>query len=158
MKTGRNNNYQESTGCRAEFKWHGRVWVWNEFALPASRESILVEGMEAFKDLSQSWCRYELHQKQSLDKEHYLPLLCWREKVNSQGLTWCSHWAAPAGPFFPSKCYLFVYFVCATFVAFFIICWIFIYLFNPLQNAVSEAMWGSLTSAFTVAFVFSHIL
>ena len=41
MKTGRDNNYQwklPSTGCRAELKWHGRVWDCSEFTLPASEK------------------------------------------------------------------------------------------------------------------------
>lgn len=94
MKMERDNNYQwkwSSTGCRVELKWRGRVWGWSEFTLPASRESVPVEGPDLFKNLSQSWCRYELHQKESLDKAHNVLLLCQRGKVNSQGLTWCSH-------------------------------------------------------------------
>lgn len=159
MKMGRDSNYQwklPSTGCRAEFQWHGRPRDWSEFTLPASRQNVPVEGPD--RDFSQGWCWYELHRKESLDKAHNLPLLCQRGKVNSQGLTWCSRWAVPAGPFFPSKGCLSVYFACATFVAFFINMLDFYFFFNPFQNAASEAVWVLLTPAFTVALLCSQMV
>lgn len=101
---GRNHNYQwklPSTGRRTQFWLHASPRGWSEFTLPASRESVPVEAWD--QDFSQGWCWHELHLKESLDKAYNLPLLHQRGKVNFRGLTWCSCWLVPAGPFFPSK-------------------------------------------------------